>query len=30
MEIEVNKKVVSISPRFAQNIVIVCDDCGKK
>ncbi|MBS1607170.1 MAG: metal-dependent transcriptional regulator [Bacteroidetes bacterium] len=30
MEIEVNKKVVTISPRFAQNIVIVCDDCGKK
>jgi DtxR family Mn-dependent transcriptional regulator len=27
MEIEVNKKVVSISPRFAQNIVVVCDDC---
>ena len=30
MEIEVNKKVVSISARFAQNIIIVCDDCGKK
>ena len=27
MEIEVNKKVVSVSPRFAQNIVVVCDDC---
>jgi len=27
MEIEVNKKVMSISARFAQNIVVVCDDC---
>ncbi|HTI89784.1 MAG TPA: metal-dependent transcriptional regulator [Puia sp.] len=30
IEIEVNGKVCSISPRFAQNIVIVCDDCSKK
>jgi len=27
MEIEVNNKLVSVSPRFAQNIVVVCDDC---
>jgi hypothetical protein len=27
MEIQVNKKVVSVSPRFAQNIIVVCDDC---
>lgn len=27
MEIEVNKKVVSISARFAQNIVVMSDDC---
>jgi DtxR family Mn-dependent transcriptional regulator len=30
IEIEVNGKVCSISPRFAKNIVIVCADCGKK
>ena len=30
IEIEVNGKTCSISPRFAQNIVIVCDDCAKK
>ncbi|MBS1665164.1 MAG: metal-dependent transcriptional regulator [Bacteroidetes bacterium] len=30
MEIEVNGKVSSISPRFAKNIVIVCNDCAKK
>ena len=30
MEIEVNGKKSSISPRFAKNIVIVCADCAKK
>jgi DtxR family Mn-dependent transcriptional regulator len=30
MEIEVNGKKCSISPRFARNIVIVCNDCAKK
>lgn len=30
IEIEVNGKNISISPRFAKNIVIVCDDCAKK
>lgn len=30
MEIEVNGKRNSVSPRFAKNIVIVCNDCAKK
>jgi len=30
MEIEVNGKKCSVSPRFAKNIVIVCNDCVKK
>jgi DtxR family Mn-dependent transcriptional regulator len=30
IEIEVNGKICSISPRFANNIVIVCNDCAKK
>jgi DtxR family Mn-dependent transcriptional regulator len=30
MEIEVNGKKSSVSPRFAKNIVIVCNDCAKK
>lgn len=30
IEIEVNGKICSISPRFAKNIVIVCNDCAKK
>lgn len=30
MEIEVNGKISSVSPRFAKNIVIVCKDCAKK
>jgi DtxR family Mn-dependent transcriptional regulator len=30
MEIEVNGKKSSVSPRFAKNIVIVCPDCSKK
>ena len=30
MEIEVNGKISSVSPRFARNIVIVCKDCAKK
>jgi DtxR family transcriptional regulator, Mn-dependent transcriptional regulator len=30
MEIEVNAKRSSVSPRFAKNIVIVCNDCAKK
>jgi DtxR family Mn-dependent transcriptional regulator len=27
IEIEVNGKSFSVSPRFAENIVIVCKDC---
>jgi DtxR family Mn-dependent transcriptional regulator len=30
MEIEVNGKICSVSPRFARNIVIVCNDCSKR
>ena len=30
IEIEVNGKQSSVSPRFAENIVIVCEDCEKK
>lgn len=30
MEIEVNGKRSSVSPKFAENIVIVCEDCSKK
>ncbi|MFI5156008.1 MAG: metal-dependent transcriptional regulator [Chitinophagales bacterium] len=30
MEIEVNGRKTSVSPRFAKNIVIVCNDCAKK
>jgi DtxR family transcriptional regulator, Mn-dependent transcriptional regulator len=30
IEIEVNGKRSSISPKFAENIIIVCNDCGKK
>jgi DtxR family Mn-dependent transcriptional regulator len=30
MEIEVNGKVSSVSPKLAKNIVIVCADCSKK
>ena len=30
MEIEVNGKKCTVSPRFAKNIVIVCGDCSKK
>jgi len=30
IDIEVNGKRYSISPRFARNIVIVCNDCAKK
>ncbi len=30
MDIEVNGKVCSVSPRFAKNIVIICNDCSKK
>lgn len=30
IEIEVNGKRSSVSPRFAENIVIVCEDCEKK
>jgi DtxR family Mn-dependent transcriptional regulator len=30
IEIEVNGKTCNISPRFARNIVIVCNDCAKK
>lgn len=30
IEIEVNGKQSSVSPRFAENIVIVCEDCEQK
>ncbi len=30
IEIEVNGKRSSVSPKFAENIVIVCKDCSKK
>lgn len=30
IEIEVNGKKSSISPKFAENIIIVCNECGKK
>lgn len=30
MEIEVNGKRSSVSPKFAENIVIVCEDCSKR
>jgi len=30
IEIEVNGKRSSISPKFAENIIIVCNDCGKR
>lgn len=30
MDIEVNGKVTSVSPRFAKNIVIICNQCSKK
>jgi DtxR family Mn-dependent transcriptional regulator len=30
IEIEVNGKKSSVSPKFAENIVIVCKDCSKK
>jgi DtxR family transcriptional regulator, Mn-dependent transcriptional regulator len=30
IEIEVNGKKSSVSPKFAENIVIVCEDCSKK
>ena len=30
IEIEVNGKSSSVSPKFAENIVIVCADCSKK
>ena len=30
IEIEVNGKQSSISPKFAENIIIVCNECGKK
>jgi len=30
IEIEVNGKRSSVSPKFAENIVIVCEDCSKK
>jgi DtxR family transcriptional regulator, Mn-dependent transcriptional regulator len=30
MDIEVNGKKISVSPRFARNIVIVCADCARK
>ena len=30
MDIEVNGRKISVSPRFAKNIVIVCYDCAKK
>jgi len=30
MEIEVNGKKSSVSPRFARNIVIICNECTKK
>ena len=30
VEIEVNGKRSSVSPKFAENIVIVCEDCSKK
>lgn len=30
MDIEVDGRTCSVSPRFAQNIVIVCNDCSKK
>ena len=30
IEIEVNGKKSNVSPKFAENIVIVCEDCSKK
>ncbi len=30
IEIEVNGKRSSVSPKFAENIVIVCEDCSKR
>lgn len=30
IEIEINGKKSSISPKFAANIIIVCNECGKK
>lgn len=30
MEIEVNGKTSSVSPKFAENIVVVCEECSKK
>lgn len=30
IEIEVNGKKSSVSPKFAENIVVVCKDCSKK
>ncbi len=30
IEIEVNGKKSSVSPKFAENIVIICKDCSKK
>jgi DtxR family Mn-dependent transcriptional regulator len=29
LEIEVNGQKTSVSPKFADNILIVCDDCEK-
>jgi DtxR family Mn-dependent transcriptional regulator len=30
LEIEVNGKICSVSPRFAKNILIICEECSKK
>ena len=30
IEIEVNKKISSVSPKFAENIIIECAICNKK